>query len=85
MKKVLFGVAVLALTFLAGSFTVTGKQQTDQNITAKASCTVPKSYGDFKGMSGAVFIFENPANGTLKTLTCTSQGWEPQIQITRSN
>ena len=77
------GVVFVMLAFGSGSHVAKGKPQ-DQDITAKASCTVPKSYGDFKGMSGSVFIFENPANGTIKTLTCTKDGWAPQIQILRN-
>lgn len=81
MKKTLLVVAAIVASFLSGSMTAKGNLQ--QEVTAKASCAVPKAYGDFKGMSGQVFIFENPSSGTIKTLTCATDGWHPQIQITR--
>ena len=81
MKKGFVVVALVVLAFFVGSRTAKGRPQ--QTIAAKVSCNVPKDYGDFKGMSGPVFIFENPSTGTLKTLTCEADGWHPQIQIIR--
>jgi hypothetical protein len=74
----------MALTFLAFFLGVWTEKADPQAIPiAKAQCTVPKSYGDFRGMSGSAFIFEDSA-GTIKTLTCeTNNLWTPQIEIRR--
>ncbi|HYL83786.1 MAG TPA: hypothetical protein VE263_06105 [Candidatus Angelobacter sp.] len=81
MKKGLVVTALVVLAIFVGTRSAKGKPQ--QTIAAKFSCSVPKDYGDFKGMSGPVFIFENQSSGTIKTLTCEADGWHPQIQITR--
>ncbi len=74
-------VAMAALAFLLGTWTVKANPQSLP--TPKARCTVPKSYGDFRGMNGSGFVFEDSA-GTIKTLTCeTNNKWTPQIEILR--
>jgi ABC-type sugar transport system substrate-binding protein len=81
MKKMSMA-AIAALAFLLGAWTVKADPQTIP-IPAKAICTVPKSYGDFKGMTGSAFIFEDSAD-TIKTLTCDSNNkWTAQIEIRR--
>ncbi|HTC46601.1 MAG TPA: hypothetical protein VK722_04740 [Candidatus Aquilonibacter sp.] len=81
MKKQLTVATLLTITFFVGIRTERAISQ--QQPTPKASCTVPKSYGEFKGMSGSAFIFEGD-DGTIKTLTCeTNNLWTPQIQILR--
>lgn len=81
MKKL--GMAALAaLAFFLAVWTVKADSQ-GIPIAAKAVCTVPKSYGDFKGMSGSAFIFEDSAD-TIKTLTCdTNNKWTAQVEIRR--
>jgi hypothetical protein len=74
-------VTLAALAFFLGAWTLKADPQ-DIPI-AKARCTVPKSYGNFRGMSGSAFIFEDSA-GTIKTLTCEPNNkWTPQIEIRR--
>jgi len=81
MKKQLTIAILLTITFFAGICAERARSQ--QQPTAKAICTVPKSYGAFKGMSGSAFIFEGD-DGTIKTLTCeTNNLWTAQIQILR--
>lgn len=81
MKKALVVVALVALAFFAGTRTAKGKPQ--QEIKVKFNCSVPRGYGDFKGMNGQLYIFESPNSGTIKTLTCDADGWHPQSQIVR--
>jgi hypothetical protein len=74
-------IVIAALAFLLGAWTVKANPQSTP--IPKAGCTVPKSYGDFKGMSGSGFIFEDNA-GIIKTLTCESNNkWTPQSEILR--
>lgn len=81
MKKSLLVAAILTITFFAGVCTEQARSQ--QQPSAKAVCIVPKGYGQFKGMSESVFIFEDD-NGTIKTLTCeTNNRWTAQIEIRR--
>jgi hypothetical protein len=81
MKRPVFVATLLAITFFAGIRTQQARSQ--QQPIAKATCTVPKSYGEFKGLSGSYFVFES-SDGTIKTLTCEANNrWTPQIQILR--
>jgi hypothetical protein len=81
MKRMLTIAGLITIGFLAGTLVVKATPQ--QEILAKVSCAVPKNQGEFKGMSGSIFIFEDPQSHTIKTLTCDQNGWHPQIQITR--
>ena len=83
MKNMLFAVLAVAIAFLAG--TRVAGDSVQSGVAVQNSCVVPKSYGEFKGMTGTSFVFENSNSGIIKVLNCKGNNWTPDAQITRSD